>query len=190
MKKVLLRARKLYADLAPIVGEAPNLRGYFVAAGLNSVGILTGGGIGASSRTGSSTVCRRRRHRDEHQPRAAVPGEPRLPAQSHGRVARRVYKCHYPFEAFETARGARRSAFHERLAAQGAYFIETSGWESPGWYAGAGKDCGPGRADLEPSELVAAVAGRAPRGARGRDRHGHVVHGQVPRAGDATPAST
>ena len=33
-------------DLLPIVGEAPELRNYFVAAGLNSIGILTGGGIG------------------------------------------------------------------------------------------------------------------------------------------------
>ena len=33
-------------DLAPIVGEAPGLDGYFVAAGMNSVGILTGGGMG------------------------------------------------------------------------------------------------------------------------------------------------
>ena len=33
-------------DLAPIVGEAPELPGYFVAAGLNSIGILSGGGIG------------------------------------------------------------------------------------------------------------------------------------------------
>ena len=33
-------------DLQPIVGEAPELRNYFVAAGLNSIGILTGGGLG------------------------------------------------------------------------------------------------------------------------------------------------
>jgi 4-methylaminobutanoate oxidase (formaldehyde-forming) len=33
-------------DLRPIVGEAPELRNYFVAAGLNSVGIITGGGLG------------------------------------------------------------------------------------------------------------------------------------------------
>ena len=33
-------------DLLPIVGEAPELKNYFVAAGLNSIGILTGGGIG------------------------------------------------------------------------------------------------------------------------------------------------
>src|SRR5262245_23532311 len=33
-------------DLLPVVGEAPEVRNYFVAAGLNSIGILTGGGIG------------------------------------------------------------------------------------------------------------------------------------------------
>ena len=33
-------------DLSPIVGEAPELAGYFVAAGMNSIGILTGGGLG------------------------------------------------------------------------------------------------------------------------------------------------
>ncbi|MCX7053508.1 MAG: aminomethyltransferase family protein, partial [Proteobacteria bacterium] len=56
-----------------------------------------------------------------------------------------VYKCHYPTHALKTARGARRSPFHDRLAAQGAYFIETSGWESPGWYAGGGKVADPGQ---------------------------------------------
>src|SRR6185369_7890755 len=33
-------------DLSPCFGEAPELKNYFVAAGLNSIGILTGGGIG------------------------------------------------------------------------------------------------------------------------------------------------
>jgi 4-methylaminobutanoate oxidase (formaldehyde-forming) len=55
-----------------------------------------------------------------------------------------VYKCHYPTHTLKTARGARRSPFHDRLAAQGAYFVETSGWESPGWYAGTGKTAEPG----------------------------------------------
>ena len=33
-------------DLRPIVGEAPEVRNYFIGAGLNSIGILTGGGLG------------------------------------------------------------------------------------------------------------------------------------------------
>ena len=46
-------ARKLFCgpesftpDLAPIIGEVPELRHYYVAAGLNSIGILTGPGVG------------------------------------------------------------------------------------------------------------------------------------------------
>ena len=33
-------------DNNPMVGESPELRNYYVAAGLNSIGILTGGGMG------------------------------------------------------------------------------------------------------------------------------------------------
>ena len=43
-------------DLQPIVGEAPELKNYFVAAGLNSVGILIGGARAGCSLTGSSTA--------------------------------------------------------------------------------------------------------------------------------------
>jgi 4-methylaminobutanoate oxidase (formaldehyde-forming) len=49
-----------------------------------------------------------------------------------------VYKCHYPSKSLETARGAKLSPIHERLAAAGAYFRDVSGWESPGWYAPPG----------------------------------------------------
>jgi 4-methylaminobutanoate oxidase (formaldehyde-forming) len=50
-----------------------------------------------------------------------------------------VYKCHYPTKQSETARGAKRSALHDRLAAAGAYFSDISGWESPSWYAPEGE---------------------------------------------------
>src|SRR6516164_4616546 len=55
-----------------------------------------------------------------------------------------VYKCHYPFMSLQTARGVRRSPFHERLAAAGAYFREVSGWESPDWYGAPGTTPDPG----------------------------------------------
>ena len=76
-------------DLQPVVGEAPEVRNYFVAAGLNSIGILTGGGLGRRPRDldhrGSPG---HRRHRDEHRPAAPVPGEPRVPRDPDRRVAR------------------------------------------------------------------------------------------------------
>ncbi len=49
-----------------------------------------------------------------------------------------VYKCHYPTMTPQTARGVKRSAIHDRLAAAGAYFRDVSGWEGADWYAPAG----------------------------------------------------
>jgi 4-methylaminobutanoate oxidase (formaldehyde-forming) len=55
-----------------------------------------------------------------------------------------VYKCHYPAMSLSSARGVRRSPFHDRLAAAGAYFKEVSGWESPDWYGTPGTTPDPG----------------------------------------------
>jgi 4-methylaminobutanoate oxidase (formaldehyde-forming) len=132
-------------DMAPIVGEAPEVRNYFVAAGLNSVGILTGGGIG---RAVAQWIV-------DGRPDIDVTGMNidrlhRYQANPEYRRARtvealgNVYKCHYPTKSMLTARGAKTSALHDRLAAQGAYFRDVSGWESPDWYAGPGTQPDPG----------------------------------------------
>jgi 4-methylaminobutanoate oxidase (formaldehyde-forming) len=145
MKKFFCGPESFTPDLKPIVGEAPELRGYFVAAGLNSIGILTGGGLGRVMAhwiiNGLPDVDVTGMNIDRVLPYQANPEYRRArTVESLGMV----YKCHYPTHTLKTARGARRSPFHDRLAAQGAYFIETSGWESPGWYAGAGKVADPG----------------------------------------------
>ncbi|MCE3285358.1 MAG: Sarcosine dehydrogenase [Steroidobacteraceae bacterium] len=145
MKKFFCGPESFTPDLLPIVGEAPNLRGYFVAAGLNSIGILTGGGLG---RVMAHWII----HGLPDVDVTAMNVNRVLPYQSNPDYRRArtveslgmVYKCHYPYKSLETARGARRSPFHDRLAAQGAYFVETSGWESPGWYAGCGVTPEPG----------------------------------------------
>ena len=46
-----------------------------------------------------------------------------------------VYQCHYPYKSLQTARGAKKSPFYDRLKAQGAYFKDVSGWEGADWYA-------------------------------------------------------
>ncbi len=126
-------------DLAPIVGEAPELRNYFVAAGLNSVGILTGGGVGRVLAhwivTGRPDVDVTGINIDRLHPYQANPAY---------RAARTVeslglvYQCHYPTRSMQTARGVKLSPIHDRLAAQGAYFREVSGWEGADWYAPPG----------------------------------------------------
>jgi len=128
-------------DIGPLVGEAPEIRNYFVAAGLNSVGIITGGGIGRIVAQwildGRPDVDVTAINVDRFQPWQCNPAYRRARAfESLGQV----YQCHYPDKQWETARGAKRSPFHERLATQGAYFRDVSGWESPAWYAPAGQE--------------------------------------------------
>jgi 4-methylaminobutanoate oxidase (formaldehyde-forming) len=128
-------------DLLPIVGEAPELRNYFVAAGLNSIGIITGGGIG---RVVAHWILNGR-------PDVDITGMniDRLHGYQRNREYRKtrtveslgmVYQCHYPTRSMQTARGAKKSAIYERLAARGAYFRDVSGWEGADWYAPDGKE--------------------------------------------------
>ena len=126
-------------DLQPIVGEAPELRNYFVAAGLNSIGILTGGGLGRVLAhwilTGRPDVDITGFNIDRVHTYQAHPAYRRTrTVESLGMV----YQCHYPTRSMQTARGAKRSPIHDRLAAQGAYFKDVSGWEGADWYAPPG----------------------------------------------------
>ena len=126
-------------DLQPIVGEAPELKNYFVAAGLNSIGILTAGGLGRVMAhwiiNGTPDVDVTGFNIDRLHVYQNTPDY-----RSHRTVESlgMVYKCHYPTMSHKTARGAKRSPFHDRLAAKGAYFRDVSGWEGADWYAPEG----------------------------------------------------
>ncbi len=171
-------------DLAPVIGEAPELRNYFVAAGLNSVGIITGGGYG---RVLAHWILNGR-------PDVDVTGinidrfhayqcNPEYRRQRALESLGLVYACHYPDRSPQTARGARQSPFHDRLAAKGAHFRDVSGWECPGWYAPEGQEPVAdrltwGRANWFPWWEAEHHACREDVVA-----HGHVLHGQIPGAG-------
>src|SRR5690606_29233463 len=51
-----------------------------------------------------------------------------------------AYQMHWPARQWETARGVKRSVLHERVAAAGACFGESAGWERPNWYALPGQE--------------------------------------------------
>lgn len=140
IKKFFCGPESFTPDLAPVVGESPELKNYFVAAGLNSIGILSGGGLGRIMAhwilNGKADVDVTGFNIDRLHSYQSNPDYRRDRAvESLGTV----YKCHYPSKSMETARGAKRSALHDRLAAAGAYFTDVSGWESPSWYAPAGE---------------------------------------------------
>jgi 4-methylaminobutanoate oxidase (formaldehyde-forming) len=136
IRKLFCGPESFTPDLQPIVGEAPELRNYFVAAGLNSIGILTGGGLGRvlahwiiNGRpdvdvTGFNIDRMRSYQADPEYLRART-------AESLGMV----YQAHYPTRSPQTARGKKLSPIHDRLVEKGAYFREVSGWEGTDWCA-------------------------------------------------------
>ena len=129
------------ADVRPLIGPAPELDGYFVAAGLNSLGILSGGGVGsvvaqwiadgvppvdtahiAIDRTASYETSRRFRQERTVEQLGVLFGD-----------------AVWPTWKPSTARNIRRSVLHDRLAAQGAHFGQSAGWEFAGVVRRAGR---------------------------------------------------
>ncbi len=121
------------------IGEAPEVRDLFVAAGFNSTGIASSGGAG---KVVAQWILDRRTPMDL----ADVDIRRVLPFQSNRRYLRDrtvetlglLYAMHWPYYQYQSARGARRSALHDRLVAAGACMGEAAGWERPNWFAAPG----------------------------------------------------
>ena len=122
-----------------LLGEAPELWNLFVAAGFNSIGIQSAGGAG---KVLADWIL------DGHPPMDLWDVDVRrmMPFQRNRRYLRErtvetlglLYDMHWPYRQVESARGVRKSALHERLAARGACFGELAGWERANWFAPAG----------------------------------------------------
>jgi 4-methylaminobutanoate oxidase (formaldehyde-forming) len=122
-----------------VIGEAPELRGFYVSAGFNSSGIANGGGAG---RLLAEWI---------------VAGEPQADVWDvdirrfgpfHGNVRhlkdRTVeslglhYAMRWPRQEMVTARPLRRSPLYDRLVARGARFGARMGWERPLYFDAPG----------------------------------------------------
>ena len=138
IRKFFCGPESFTADLQPVVGEAPEIKNYFVAAGLNSIGILTGGGLG---RALAHWIVEGRADIDitgfNIDRLHTYQANPEYRATRTVESLGSVYLCHYPTKSMQTARGAKVSAVHDRLVARGAYFRDVSGWEGADWYAPA-----------------------------------------------------
>ncbi len=118
-----------------LLGEAPELAHFFVAAGFNSVGIQSAGGAGKALAEWM----------DGGQPpfdlwdvdiRRLQPFQNNR-SYLHERATESLgllYADHFPYRQFATARGVRQSPLHERLAERGACFGEAAGWERANWF--------------------------------------------------------
>jgi len=122
------------------LGEAPELGGYWVAAGYNSVGIAGSGGagmalahwitegearldLGGAAFGGAQPFQRNRRYLKERV----------------SETLGLLYADHFPYRQMATSRGVRRSPLHEHLKARGAVFGEVAGWERANWFAKPGQ---------------------------------------------------
>lgn len=123
-----------------IIGEAPEVKGFYVAAGFNSQGILSAAGVGKAL---SEWI---------------VAGEPTIDlsevdiARFHKFQGNRkylqeriseslglLYAMHWPHRQFETARPVRETPLYARLKARNAVFGTAAGWERANWFAPEGE---------------------------------------------------
>ncbi|WP_421696230.1 GcvT family protein [Aestuariivirga sp.] len=141
------------ADTRPYIGETPEIDGLFVAAGMNSVGIMSSAGIGDVM---ADWLMTRAEPRDlwgvdiaRADTRSASPEH--LKDRMREAVSD-LFAVHWPFKQPSAGRDLRRSPLHEGWAAQGAVFGLTAGWERGLWYA----------ANAEERELPYSTAGVQP----------------------------
>ncbi|GLK56418.1 4-methylaminobutanoate oxidase (formaldehyde-forming) [Methylopila capsulata] len=124
-----------------ILGQAPELTGFFVGAGFNAFGIASGGGAGKAL---AEWIAGGR------APYDLAPVDILRFGRNHQDVAwvrertLEAYGKHYtiawPHEEHASGRPLRRSPLYDRLRAQGAVFGEKLGWERPNWFAQPGEE--------------------------------------------------
>ncbi|HSH92271.1 MAG TPA: FAD-dependent oxidoreductase, partial [Ramlibacter sp.] len=118
-----------------VLGEAPELRNYFVCAGFNSAGIANSGGAGrliAEWVTGGEPSI----DLWEVDIRRFAPftGNRKALAERTGETLGLHYAMRWPRQELETARPLRTSPLYDLLAAKGAEFGSKNGWERANYF--------------------------------------------------------
>ncbi|MDH3714081.1 MAG: FAD-dependent oxidoreductase [Gammaproteobacteria bacterium] len=119
-----------------ILGEAPEVRGFFVGAGFNAFGIASAGGAGRALAEWIEAG---------EAPMDLWPVDIRRFGQPHQNLdwvrqrTLELYAKHYsmpwPFEEHTSSRPHQTSRLYDRLTEGGACFGEKMGWERPNWFA-------------------------------------------------------
>ncbi len=118
-----------------MLGEAPELKNFYVAAGFNSVGIQSAGGAGMAL---AQWMDKGRPQMDiwDVDIRRVHPFQANRHYLSE-RVSETLgllYADHFPYRQFATSRGIRKTPLHHKLEENGACFGELSGWERANWF--------------------------------------------------------
>ena len=138
IRKFFCGPESFTSDVHPLLGPAPELDNYFVAAGLNSLGILLGGGVGTVLAhwivDGEPPVDVTGYAIDRTAPHESTRAfrKERTTEQLGVLFGDAVYPSWRP----RTARGMRRSVLHDRFVAAGAHLNTSTGWEFVEWFEG------------------------------------------------------
>ena len=124
-----------------LMGEAPGVRGFFVGAGFNSVGIASAGGAGralaewvvAGEPTSDLVAVDIRRFAPFH-------AEPGWLRQRVVEILGLHYAVPWPNRELTSARPLRVSPVYDRLAARNACFGSKMGWERANFFAPPGEE--------------------------------------------------
>jgi glycine cleavage system aminomethyltransferase T/glycine/D-amino acid oxidase-like deaminating enzyme len=118
-----------------ILGEAPELRGYFVCAGFNSAGIANSGGAG---RLMAEWILAGEPPMDlwdvDIRRFGAFTGNRQALAERTGETLGLHYAMRWPRQELQTARPLRTSPLYDLLAARGAEFGSKNGWERANYF--------------------------------------------------------
>ncbi|MDX2381495.1 MAG: FAD-dependent oxidoreductase, partial [Acidimicrobiia bacterium] len=137
IRKLFTGPESFTPDNGFLMGEAPELDRFFVAAGFNSLGILTGGGAGSILASWivdglppidvtDIDIARLSRFQTSRS---------YLAERSVELLGRLFASGSWPHSHPNNARNVRRSVLHDRLVQAGGRFGESSGWENTTYFA-------------------------------------------------------
>lgn len=139
IRQFLVAPESFTPDVSYILGEAPDVRNFFMACGFNSIGIASSAGAG---KVVAEWIV------NGHPPMDLWDVDVRRfhPAQNDAaylkdRVTESMgllFAMHWPYLQPETGRDLRRSPLHGKMAAARACFGVVAGYERPNWFAPEG----------------------------------------------------
>uniref|UniRef100_A0A8C6JPK1 Uncharacterized protein n=1 Tax=Melopsittacus undulatus TaxID=13146 RepID=A0A8C6JPK1_MELUD len=128
------------SDHKPLMGEAPEVRGFFLGCGFNSAGMMLGGGCG---RELAHWIIHGRPEKDMYGydirrfHHSLTNNNRWIRERSHESYAKN-YSVVFPHDEPLAGRNVRKDPLHEELLRQGCVFQERHGWERPGWFSPRG----------------------------------------------------